>query len=109
MRHISLIILAALALALLVSAFGQTPQPKAIKRVEVTAQTIASQPASKPYIIDLTRTGTIYVLAAGIDYSRVRVRTSTGEKAMSDLVKRLGIKQLGTSGTLKLGMSFDGM
>src|SRR5258706_3312913 len=89
------------------TASGTITSKKSMKRVQVTAQTIANLPVGKPLLIDLTRAAAIYDLAAGIDYSRVRVRTLTGEKAMSDLVKRLGIKQLGTSAML--GMSGDGM
>jgi hypothetical protein len=58
----------------------------AVKRVQVTADTVARQPASKAYILDLTRKGTAYSLASDIDYSRVRIRTSKGEKSLSELV-----------------------
>jgi hypothetical protein len=83
MKRISIAI--ALASSLLVSACRQTPQ-----RVQVTAQTLAGQPAGKAYVIDLTRTGTVYDVAAGINYSLVRVRTSTGEMPLSDLARNLG-------------------
>ncbi len=83
-----------LAIALLLMAFGSTiaqrgataQRKPAIKQVKVTAQTVARQPASKAYTLDFTRKGTTYNLAAGVDYSRVRVRTSKGEMLLSDLV-----------------------
>lgn len=72
------------------------------KQVQVTAETIAIQPAGKPYVIDLTLDRTTYNLAADIDFSRVRLRTSKGEIAMGDV-----IKQLGTSGKLVVGTLSD--
>lgn len=94
-----------LAVTLLTLAFSFTTAQKTvpIKQVQVTAQTIASQPAGKPYVIDLTRNGTIYVVAAGINYSQLRVRTPTGELAGSDLVRRLG----STGSKLLLGTGSD--
>ncbi len=56
------------------------------KKVQVTAETLAG----KPYVIDLTRDGKSYEVTAGIDYSLVRVRTATGEVALSDMVKARG-------------------
>ena len=48
MKRISLSILAVLALALLVSAYSRATQSEAIKKVDVTAQTLTSQPAGQP-------------------------------------------------------------
>jgi hypothetical protein len=63
------------------------------KQVQVTNQTMAAQPAGKPYVIDLTRGGTTYDVAAGIDASRVRVRTSSNEEiAMSEFLGRRNVK-----------------
>ena len=90
MKRISLIIVTTLTLALLVFAQSRTPQLGTVKKVEVTAQTIASQPTGKPFVLDLTRRGTIYNLAAGIDYSRLRVRTAGGDLGVSDTVKKMG-------------------
>lgn len=89
MKRISICILVILTLALLVYAQSQIPSGT-IKRVEVTAQTIASQPAGKPFVLDLTNRGTIYTLAAGIDHSRLRVRIAGSEVAVSDTIKRMG-------------------
>jgi hypothetical protein len=58
------------------------------KAVQVTAQMIASQQAGRPYVIDLTRRGAIYDVAAGADYGRVEVRTSDGNIALNDFVRR---------------------
>ena len=63
------------------------------KQVQVTNQTIAAQPAGKPYVIDLTRSGTTYDVAAGTDASRIRVRTSSNEEiAMSEFLSRRNVK-----------------
>ena len=78
-----------LAVTLLTLALGFTvAQKNSTKQVEVTAQTLTSQPTGKPYVIDLTRGGTIYSLAAGIDYSRVRIHTAKGDKVIGDMVGR---------------------
>ena len=62
---------------------------KQVKEVRVTNQTIATQPAGAPYVIDLTRSGTTYDVAAGIDSSRVRVRTSSKEEmTLTEFVSR---------------------
>jgi hypothetical protein len=95
-----------LAVTLLSLAFSFTTAQKksAIKHVPVTAATIAGQPTGKAYMMDLTRKGTIYSLAAGIDYSQVRVRTSKGEMTMADLLKKAGKS---VSGKLRVGMPSD--
>jgi hypothetical protein len=66
--------------------FSATPQ-KEIRRIQVTAQAITSQPPAKPYVLDLSRSGTVYELSAGIDISRLRVRTSQGEVAFSEIIR----------------------
>jgi hypothetical protein len=57
---------------------------------EVTAQTVAQLATGTPVVLDLTRRGTVYGVAVGIDYRRVRIRTSRGEMPLSDLANRLG-------------------
>jgi hypothetical protein len=64
--------------------FTTAQKKESIKRVEVTTKSIPPQ-AGKPYVIDLTRKGIAYGLAAGLDYSRVQVRTSKGEQALPEL------------------------
>jgi len=91
MKRISFSIVAALLLTLLVSAYSRALQSGTIKKEPVTAQTIASQPAGKPYVLDLTRKGTVYEVAAGVDFSRAQIRTSTGEQPMSTLARKLGL------------------
>ncbi len=81
-----------------------TAQKKKLKQVEVTAQTIASQPSGKAYAIDLTRAGTIYTFAADSNYSRVRVRTSKGEMTMTELLAKTGKT---VTGKLSIGMTSD--
>ena len=99
------IILGATFLTLAFS-FSTAQKTAPIKKVQVTAATIASQPAGKPYVIDLTRNGTVYDMAAGFDYSRVRVRTPRGEMPLSALVKKPGLTAgskflLGTASDLR--------
>lgn len=91
MKRISVSIFAVLILTLLVSAYSRATQSGTIKKETVTAQTVASQPVGKPYILDLTRKGIVYEVATGVDYSRASVRTATGEQPMSALVKKLGL------------------
>jgi hypothetical protein len=55
--------------------FSATPQ-KEIRRIQVTAQAITTQPPGQPYVLDLS-SHTIYELSAGIDLSRLRVRPSS--------------------------------
>ena len=73
-----------------------------IKQVQVTAKTIST--AGKAYVLDLTgkQARTIYTLAADIDYSRVQVRTSSGEMAVKDAIAKAG-----ASGRLLVGTPPD--
>ena len=96
------IILAGTVLSLAFS--FSTAQKKPIKQVQVTAQTVARQPTKKPYVLDLTRKGTIYSLAAGVDYNRVVVRTSKGDLTVAELIKKSG-KNI--SGNLRVAMTSD--
>lgn len=94
MKRISMVI--ALALAALVFAYSQTaravpPQAGAGTKIQVTSQTLTSQPAGKPYVIDTSSTGKVFEIAAGIDYSRVQVRTARGVTSLSDLVRKFGV------------------
>jgi len=59
------------------------------KPVLVTNEVIASLPQGRPYLIDITRRGPIYDVAAGIDYSRVNVRASDGELPFKEFMGRL--------------------
>ena len=95
-----------LAVTLLALAFGFTTAQKkpTIKQTQVTAATIARQPTGKSYVMDLTRKGTIYTLAAGVDYSRVQVHTSKGDMTMADLLKKTG-KTI--NGKLRVGIPSD--
>ena len=103
MKHKSMIILVVLTLALLVSAYSRAIQSGIVKKEAVTTQTLAGQPAGKPYVLDLTRKGIVYEVAAGIDYSRLRVRTAGGDLGVSDTVKKMG----SISGKLYLGTLDD--
>jgi hypothetical protein len=101
-----------LAIALLLVAVGSTVAQKdmtaqrrpTIKQVQVTTQAVARQPVSKAYTVDLTRKGTIYNLASGVDYSRVRIRTAKGDMTMAELIQKSG-KNI--SGALRIGMTSD--
>lgn len=73
-----------------------------VKRVQVTSRAIAGQRKGQTYVLDLTRKRTIYSLAKGSDYSRVSVRTSKGDRQMSELLKGRTIK-----GDLLFGLTAD--
>jgi hypothetical protein len=89
-----------------VFATAQRRQPikPEIKQEQVTVQTMARQPASKAYVLDLTRRGTIYNIASDVDYNRIRVRTSKGDMTIAELLKKSG-KNI--TGKLRVGMTSD--
>ena len=101
-----------LAVTILLVAFGSTTaQRKPItqrkpvfKQVQVTSQTLSRQPGGKAYAINLTRKGTIYTLASGVDYSRVLVRTPKGDMTVADLIQKSGKN---VSGVVRIGMTSD--
>lgn len=64
-------------------------QRKPIEPLVVTKELVASQPAGQNYVI-IPRSGAVYDVAPGIDYRRVRVRTSTGDLTLDEFVRRLG-------------------
>ena len=96
-----------IAITFLVIAFSlslaQRTAPTARTKV-VSAKTVSGLPAGKKYEVDLTRKGTIYNLAADVDYSRVRVRTAKGEMSMADLLKKTGKTM---TGKVRVGMTSD--
>jgi hypothetical protein len=96
-----------IAITFLVIAFSlslaQRTVPTARTKV-VSAKTVSGLPAGKKYEVDLTRKGTIYNLAADVDYSRVRVRTAKGEMSMADLLKKTGKTM---TGKVRVGMTSD--
>lgn len=96
--------LLALAFSFIAAQKNETVKKTPIKEVGVTARTVAGRPAGKTYPLDLTRKGTIYSLAADVDYSRVQVRTSKGEMTMADLLKKTGRT---VSGKLRVGLTSD--
>jgi hypothetical protein len=70
-------------------------QRKPIQALAVTRELVASQPAGRLYVI-LPRSGAIYDVAPGIDYSRVRVGTSLKDNMPVDqYVSGLGLKFVG--------------
>jgi hypothetical protein len=97
MKRIHLIAVAGVISITLIFA---SAQPR--KSIEVTSQTLARQPRSKPYVMDLTRKGKTYKVDANI-VSRVRIRTSQGETALSDLMKKLEV----TSTKVLIGSASD--
>jgi hypothetical protein len=96
-----------IAITFLVIAFSlslaQRTAPTARTRV-VSAKTISGLAAGKKYELNLTRKGTIYNLAPGVDYSRIRVRTAKGEMTIADLLKKSGKT---VTGNLRVGMTSD--
>lgn len=93
-----------LAVTLLSLAFSLSIAQKRVKQVQVTSKSIAARPAGKAYSIDLTRAGTIYNVASGVDYNRIQVHTSKGDMTMAELLKKSG-KNI--SGPLRVGMTSD--
>jgi len=82
-------LITSLALFALVLGFTlRAAQQNRIKQVTVTPQTFANQPAGQPYILDLSRGGTIYDIAKEVDSSRIHIRTSEGEFSMSELTRK---------------------
>jgi hypothetical protein len=73
-----------------------------VKRVQVTSKTIAGRRPNQAYVLDFTRKGTIYSLATGSDYSRVRLHTSKGDRQVSELIGGRTIK-----GNLIVGLTAD--
>lgn len=93
----------ALALVLVSLAFLSTiAQKKTVKQVQVSAETISRQPDQKPYTVDVTREGTVYVIAADVDYSRVSIKTSKGAESLSEMARRAK-----RSGRLLIGKGSD--
>lgn len=95
-----------LTLTLASLAFGSVVAQKkpSLKQVNVSAQTINSQSAGKPYTLNLTRAGTIYNLAAGVDYNRINMHTARGDMTLAELVRKSGET---LSGRLIVGMTSD--
>src|SRR5262245_41976274 len=96
MKRICVTVLAVVAMVLPLGMYAAADQSR-----DITAQTLAAQPADKPYTLDLT-TGGVYTVSADVA-SRVRVKTATGDATVSDLAKRLGV----TGSTLEI-LSFRG-
>jgi hypothetical protein len=85
MRRI-MIVAALAALAQTVVGFSpmlQTfPESHSIRRIQVTARTIAALFPGRSYVVDLTQRGVVYEFspqAGRIDFDRVKVRTARGE------------------------------
>lgn len=67
------------------------PTGEAIKDVRITAEDIARLPRGKSYVVDLKRRNTIYHFnptSRPIDYSRIKVLTTTGEYSIATWLKK---------------------
>jgi len=92
-------IILAVTLLSLALGFSTAQETGSVKKVQVTAQTLASLPANQPYRMDFARKGTVYELAAGLDYSRVRISFrgdgatwgAYDTVALSDVARKLGV------------------
>ena len=97
-----------IVLALVVSSLSFEPalaqKKHTVKKVEITPQTVARQPRSKPYVVDLTRRGTIYTVASDVDYNKVLAHTAKGDMTIADLIEKSGKR---VSGRLRIGMTSD--
>src|SRR5262245_8932663 len=89
------------AWSLLVLAIACTPTRRAdeIKQVQVTEERLKAYKADKPFVLDLTRGGTVYEVAAGADPSLVEVRGPARTVRLSVLAGRFA----GLGNTLLLG------
>lgn len=96
--------LLSLSFSFIIAQKETTTKRAPVKEVGVTAKTVAAQPTGKSYQLDLTRKGTIYNLAAGVDYSRVQIHTSKGDMTMAELLKKTGKT---VSGKLRVGLTSD--
>jgi hypothetical protein len=75
---------------LVLAAFAYSQAPIRKPPIKVTTQALVRQPATKPYVIDLTRNGQTYAVSADVA-SRVRIRTQKGTTAITDLLKKLKV------------------
>jgi uncharacterized protein YlzI (FlbEa/FlbD family) len=95
--------------------FGGTASSNAgeVQRREVTPETVLRLPSGKNYVVDLTRRNVIYDLnstARAIDFSRVVVRTPTGEEPIASWLEKTFSKEalIGwESGRLRIGTLRD--
>lgn len=88
----------ALCVGLLPSAAPQ--KQSVVKEVHVAPQASARQ----PQVLNLTHKGTIYILPAGADYTRVVVRTTKGNMTVAELLKKTSRS---ISGPLRIGLTSD--
>lgn len=77
----------------------------AAKRKTVSATAVSTLPAGKSYELDLRNKGTLYEFNDNsTDFSRVKVRTATGVKTMSELFQQ---SKTDTKGRLTVGTPVD--
>jgi hypothetical protein len=90
-------------LVLLALAFSSnSAQKKTVKKVQVTAQTVATLAEGGAYTIDLTQRGIVYVIDADVDHSRLRVRTSKAVVPINEMLRGSG-----RNGKLVMGYGSD--
>lgn len=88
----------AFVLSIVIAGF-QTPSLQArgdqkvlrVRRIQVNAESIAQLASGKKYVVDLTQTGVIYEFDSktrSIDFTRVTIRTATGEVTMSSWLEK---------------------
>lgn len=84
--RITVLVLIGTAVAVFIIAACTSPPHKT---VDVTAQTIGTQQAGRPYLINLTQ-GAVYDVSAGVNYGRVEVRTSNGDIPLENFTRQRG-------------------
>ncbi len=89
-----------IATSLLLLVFANASAQRKVARVQVKSDAVTALPSGKPYVIDLTRGWKVYSVPASVDRNRVRIRTRTGEVALGNIVKKMGISGVVTVGTL---------
>lgn len=77
---------------------------KPIKQVEVSSRTVKGQPAGRKYMVDLTKSGTVYNLAKDVDPTQVQVKTAKGNMTVAELLRKSG-KTI--TGPLSVGITSD--
>lgn len=78
---------------------GGTPP----RQVQITEQTLASQPSGQPLVLDLTDDGTVYDVASKVDARRVQVRMADRNMQLSEIIERWNMQP----GRLLLGTLTD--
>jgi hypothetical protein len=73
-----------------------------IKKVDVSARTLTRNTTRRPYLIDVTRSDSVFNIAAGVDRNRIKVHTSKGDMTLTELLRKAGRP---TTGAVRIGLT----